>query len=253
MIHASSTASARARTARTVESHTVVQRICQTSGWAITPNDAWIDAHEIAPGRPGGASLKPASSATATGVTVSTATVISSAVGSHAPSATLCHPRKRTPVLANVAKSGALTLCAMRHDSVVGPLSSGVWGAISGPPISITAISGSPVSIIEKLARDDPLEDLGNLPLRSIVALELELVLARIVERPRRHVGARRRVAEGLDAPLRVVLAQREVDEDLRGVRLRRALDHREQRRLRAHAARLQAELGDRDGAQGGL
>src|SRR5439155_1926425 len=110
---------ARARTARTVESHTVVQRICQTSGWAITPNDAWIDAHEIAPGRPGGASLKPASSATATGVTVSTATVISSAVGSHAPSATLGQRTHPTRVRVTVAKSGALPMCHKHHDSVV--------------------------------------------------------------------------------------------------------------------------------------
>ena len=59
MIHASTTASASARTARTVESHTVVQTIRQTSGSAITSSEARIDSHEIAPGRPGGASLNP--------------------------------------------------------------------------------------------------------------------------------------------------------------------------------------------------
>ena len=96
MIHASTTASASASTARTVESQTVVQRICHTSGCAITANEARIDSAVIAPGRPGGASRKPASSAVATGVTVSTATVISSNVGSHAPAATRGHESART-------------------------------------------------------------------------------------------------------------------------------------------------------------
>src|SRR5262249_17007300 len=101
MIHASTTARARASTARTVESHTVVQRIRHTSGWAITANEARIDWRVMAAGRPGGASLNPATSAVRTGVTVSTATTISRSVGSHAQAATRGHAIPRalpTPV-----------------------------------------------------------------------------------------------------------------------------------------------------------
>src|SRR5215831_2375203 len=95
MIHASTTARASASTARTVESHTVVQRIRQTSGSAITPSEARIDFQVIAPGRPGGASLNPATSAVRTGVTVSTVTTISSRVGSHAHATTRGHANDR--------------------------------------------------------------------------------------------------------------------------------------------------------------
>src|SRR4030095_2976362 len=107
MIHASTTASASASAARTVESQTVVQRIRQTSGSAITASEARIDSAVIAPGRPGGASLKPAISAVATGVTVSTATTINSRVGSHAHVTTRVHgtPRAR-PVSVATATSG---------------------------------------------------------------------------------------------------------------------------------------------------
>src|SRR6266478_3520204 len=210
MIHARTTASASASTARTVDSHTVVQRICHTSGCAITANDARIDSTEIAPGRPGGASRKPASSAVATGVTVSTATVISSNVGSHAPALTRGHARPRTRF------SPAATA----------------------------------MSVIEKLRGDDPLEDFGDLALGLVVAGVLELVLGRVVEWAGRDVGARGRVAERLHPPLRVFAAQHEVDEDLGGVRVRRVLDDGEEWRLRADAARLEAELGDRYGAQ---
>src|SRR5712692_10688764 len=104
MIHASTTARASARTARTVESQTVVQRIRQTSGCAITANEARIDSQEMAPARPGGASLNPASNAVTTGVTVSTATVISSTVGSATDAAILGRLKSRTlPTPAAVA------------------------------------------------------------------------------------------------------------------------------------------------------
>src|SRR5262245_43635763 len=87
MIHASTTARASASTARTVESHRVVQRIRHTSGSAITANEARTDSTVMAPGRPGGASRNPATSAVTTGVTVSTVTTISRSVGSHAQAA----------------------------------------------------------------------------------------------------------------------------------------------------------------------
>ena len=51
----------------------------------------------MAPGRPGGASLNPASSAVTTGVTVRTATMISSRVGSHAHARTRGHASSREP------------------------------------------------------------------------------------------------------------------------------------------------------------
>src|SRR5262245_14419727 len=60
----------------------------------------------------------------------------------------------------------------------------------------------TPQSVIKELGGDDPLEDLGDLALGLVVALVLELVLGRIVERARGHVGAGRRVAERLHAPL---------------------------------------------------
>src|SRR5207237_8815437 len=95
----------------------------------------------------------------------------------------------------------------------------GVWGAISWPPISV----------IEQFRGYDPLQDLGNLPLGSVVTGVLELVRGRIVERARRHVGPRGRVAERLHAPLGVLAAQHEVHEHLRGVRVGRAFDDREE------------------------
>src|SRR3989454_9374940 len=115
MIHASTTARASARTARTVESQTVAQRIRQTPGCAITANEARIDSTEMAPARPGGASLNPASNAVTTGVTVSTATVISSSVGSQAHAATRGHPKTRvlpTPVTAAMSGSDYLLSAA---------------------------------------------------------------------------------------------------------------------------------------------
>ena len=101
MIQASTTARASASTARTEESQTVVQRMRQTSGSAMTANEARMDSTVMAPGRPGGASLNPATSAVTTGVTVSTATTISRSVGSQAHAAIRGHaiPRgRRTPV-----------------------------------------------------------------------------------------------------------------------------------------------------------
>ena len=95
MIHASTTARASASTARTVESQTVVQRIRQTSASAMTANEARTDSTVMAPGRPGGASLNPATSAVTTGVTVSTLTTISRSVGSHAQAAIRGHVRPR--------------------------------------------------------------------------------------------------------------------------------------------------------------
>src|SRR6267143_442526 len=249
MIHARTTASASASTARTVESQTVVQRICHTSGCAITANEARTDSTVIAPARPGGASRKPASSAVATGVTVSTATVISNNVGSHAPAPTHGHDSARTRL-----RPVATAMCACPPDLPPQPVTRGaprlrrgaserwgVWGAISGPPIW---------SVVKQLGGDDPLEDFGDLTLGLVVPGVLELVLGRVVERARRHVGPRRCVAERLHPPLRVLAAQHEVDEDLRGIRVRRVLDDREQRRLRADAAGLEAELRDRHGAE---
>src|SRR5262245_18020660 len=91
MIHASTTARASASTARTEESHTVVQRMRHTSGSAMTANEAWMDSTVIAPGRPGGADRNPATSAVTTGVTVSTVTTIKRSVGSHAQAAIRGH------------------------------------------------------------------------------------------------------------------------------------------------------------------
>src|SRR2546430_6078676 len=48
----------------------------------------------------------------------------------------------------------------------------------------------------------------------------------------------------------RLLLEKKKVDEYLRGVRMRRALNDREQRRLRAQATGIEADLGDGDGAQ---
>src|SRR5438445_1321145 len=259
MIHASTTASASASTARTVESQTVVQRICHTSGCAITANEARIDSAVIAPGRPGGASRKPPSSAVATGVTVSTATVISSNVGSHAPAATRGHESARTCL-----RPVATAICASPHRSEppdhrghapdyrsqAPEERPGYAGALPSAGGYGGAISWPPMSVIKKLRGDDPLENFGDLTLRLVVSGVLKLVLGRVVERARRHIGPRGRVAERLHPPLRVLAAQHEVDEDPGGVRVRRVLDDREERRLRADTARVEAELGDRDGAE---
>src|SRR5438445_1713153 len=90
--------------------------------------------------------------------------------------------------------------------------------------------SGPPFAIIKKLGGDDPLEDFGDLALGLVVSGVLELVLGRVVERARRHVGPRGRVAERQHPPLGVLAAQYEVDEDLRGIWVRRVLHDREQR-----------------------
>src|SRR4030095_13031920 len=81
MIHASTTARASASTATTEESHTVVERIRQRRGSAVTANEARTDSTVMAPGRPGGASRNPATSAVRTGVTVSTVTTLTQRVG----------------------------------------------------------------------------------------------------------------------------------------------------------------------------
>src|SRR5437879_4479342 len=243
MIHARTTARASASTARTVDSQTVVHSICQTSGCAMTANEARIDSTEIAPARPGGASRNPASSAVTTGVTVSTATVISRRVGSQGHARTRGHPK--TPTLPTPV-TAAMSARRVPRGATATPGRLRARGGMGGH-------FGAPHLIIKELGSDHPLENLGDLTLGLVVTGELELVLTRVVERARGHVGPSRRVAERLHPPLRVLAAQREVDEHPGGVRVRRALDHREQGGLRADTPRLEPQLRDGHGAQAGL
>ena len=152
MIHASTTASARASTARTVDSQTVVQSTCHTSGCTITVSEAWIDSQVMAPGRPGGASLNPASKAVATGVTVSTATTISSNVGNDTHATIPRRPRSRVrakspalPAPATVAMLETARRLEERDDSAA-PLRPRFMGGhcrASKPPRAIEERPGS--------------------------------------------------------------------------------------------------------------
>src|SRR5207253_5158093 len=152
----------------------------------ITAKEARIDSAVMAPGRPGGASRKPASSAVATGVTVSTATVISSNVGSHAPAPTRGHesPRTRLRPVATAMRESPYRgeppnhrgeAPEERHGCAGASERRGYGGAMSGPQYVTRsrgaprlrrgaserrgvwgAMSGPPISIIKQLRSDDP-------------------------------------------------------------------------------------------------
>src|SRR5262245_9997053 len=210
MIHASTTASASASAARRVESHTVVHTMRHTSGCAITSSDARTESQEIAPGRPGGASLKPARSAVTTGVTVSAATTTSSSVASTPAMPTRERAERARAQTPTAVATGRLSLLRSFRDAAhaaeqrvargTAPAGTARKGPTGGWVERRAGGGGTPRQdpqlrasragrdrrsglVVEELRGDDPLQDLADLALGLVVADELELVRGGIVAR----------------------------------------------------------------------